>query len=73
MAVKPNPTCHDRRKCFAQEQLGRTRKICTILHATYQEGKCPFCKPVRDMTDGKAYPRNENYVGRTYKGNGKWE
>lgn len=54
-----NLKCFDKRKCFARED-GR----CALLkHIDYKDGKCPFCKPVRDVTNGVKYPINRQYIG----------
>ena len=47
------PRCHEIRPCFA-----RDRGACTILTETYPYD-CPFCKPEREVTNGKHYPHRE--------------
>lgn len=42
--------CKDPRTCF-----GRKEGRCTILLRGYEEGKCSFCKPFRDITNGIVY------------------
>jgi len=34
---------------------------CLNAHAKYKDGECPFCKPEREVTNGKIYPYNKNY------------
>lgn len=52
--------CNDCRECFARTKDGK----CTILVSGYENGKCPFCKPDRDVTDGVTYKHMiyDNYV-----------
>jgi hypothetical protein len=50
------PKCHETRVCFAKKN-GK----CTLLTKTGKKGTCNFCKPVRDITDGKFYPFNPAY------------
>lgn len=47
--------CYDNRRCFAKNGM-----YCTILNKGYKDKPCPFCKPKRDVTDGKFYPVKEN-------------
>lgn len=49
----------DTRKCFAKgPNCG-----CSLLTSVYKhDGECPFCKPRRDMTDGKLYPAGRMYT-----------
>ena len=47
--------CNDRRKCFAKNSRGGGVYMCSLLHETYDDGKCPFCKPERNVTKGKRY------------------
>ena len=53
------PECDEMRACFGKSKSG---KRCRILTETYQDGKCPFCKEKRDITDGKYYPYQKNYA-----------
>ena len=57
--LKEDPKkCNDKRPCFARDG-GR----CTILRKTYT-GKpklCPFCKPIKNETDGEIYPFDPDY------------
>lgn len=46
--------CYDERKCFAKND-----KYCSILTRGYIDKPCPFCKPKRDVTNGKVYPVKE--------------
>lgn len=48
--------CFDERPCFAREG-----KVCRILHTSYRTGKCPFCKPEREVTKGVTYPFDSGY------------
>lgn len=50
MIIKDLPECYDERECFAR-QNGK----CTILNEAPTD-VCKFCKPRRDVTNGKAYP-----------------
>lgn len=56
------PVCKDKRICFAQEDVFFKTK-CSILRESYDDGKCPFCKPDKEVTKGKKYPRNPGYAG----------
>ena len=50
--------CKDKRPCFARQ---RGTRLCTALSEVY-EGTgvmCPFCKPEKEVTNGKAYPYNK--------------
>jgi len=49
--------CNDDRKCFAKGEHGN----CIILVEGYTNGKCPFCKPDREKTGRRRYPRDLNY------------
>lgn len=40
---------------------GKDRKVKTGFYR--KDGQCPFCKPVRDVTNGKRYPLN-NFYGK---------
>lgn len=51
-----DPDCYDTRKCFARGLTGK----CGCLSVTYPGKSCPFCKPKRDVTDGKKYPYNSD-------------
>ena len=52
--------CKDSRPCF-----GRVNGGCTLLGVNvkrmYEDGKCPFCKPHRDITNGVYYPPKEYF------------
>ena len=48
--------CNDKRECFARDS-GK----CTVLKSGYEPGKCPFCKPKRDETDGVKYQYKKRY------------
>jgi len=50
------PKCRETRVCFAKKN-GK----CTLLTKTGKKGTCNFCKPSREMTDGKYYPFNPAY------------
>jgi hypothetical protein len=52
--------CKDKRKCFAKVPRN-FRTGCSILIKGYRDGKCPFCKPDRDVTDGKRYSHEMHY------------
>lgn len=46
--IEKCPECFDKRVCFAKKTSLKTgTKVCTILNATYEDGKCPFRKPKR--------------------------
>lgn len=55
------PTCGDSRRCFAKFQDNPADKFhkCSVLTETYQDGKCPFAKPARGVTNGKYYPHRD--------------
>lgn len=46
-----NPKCFDERECFAKNNKHR----CELLNSTFADGKCPFCKPKSDYTNGVHY------------------
>ena len=50
--------CTQEGKCFARSNRGH----CRILKDGYEEGKCPFQKPYREVTNGVYFPINEKYV-----------
>ena len=58
--------CHDSRPCFGKDDvLAKAYKDlprCRILTETYNDGKCPFCKPEQLVTDGREYPIAEKYL-----------
>lgn len=55
--------CRDKRPCF-----GRRGEYCQCLIKTYdRDGDCPFCKPEREVTDGKVYPIDIHYPGKERK------
>ncbi len=60
-------TCHDSRLCFAKRE-GSVKCGVLIKHDIrsnsdeYEDGKCPFCKPLREYTNGKKYVKNKNYI-----------
>ena len=64
------PKCNDKRQCFAKER-GRDGYYCTILAMPYTnapmyaDGDCPFCKPEKEVTNGKYYPYDTNYGSYT--------
>lgn len=50
--------CTQEGKCFAKSERG----YCLILKGEpYEQGKCPFQKKKREVTNGKYYQINENY------------
>lgn len=49
---RSSPECAREGECFA-----RVGGRCLILHNTeFRSSKCPFQKPDRQVTNGKAYP-----------------
>lgn len=51
--------CFEERPCFAR---GNGR--CSLLkYVENKSGKCAFCKPKRDVTNGVHYPINRHYIG----------
>ena len=51
--------CNDTRNCFARNKRGG----CLILKETYPAGvKCSFCKDEREVTKGKRFPVDKQYV-----------
>ena len=53
------PVCEESRPCFAQRLRIADKKIhCTLLTESYENGKCPFCKPFQNITNGKEYKHN---------------
>ena len=57
--------CNDTRLCFARVNRkipgNKIFRTCGILESSYADGKCPFCKPMREVTKGKMYPYNPSY------------
>ena len=57
--------CMDTRPCFGKHESEATpgKMLCDCLDKTakYPDGKCPFCKTRRDVTNGRVYPYNRNY------------
>lgn len=49
--------CNEKRNCFAKKD-----GMCTVLNSTYPAGKCKFCKPEREITKGKRYEYNPDYL-----------
>ena len=49
--------CNENRDCFAKKD-----GMCTILNSTYPSGKCKFRKPEREITKGKRYEYNPDYL-----------
>ena len=63
--------CVESRPCFAKNRESKYVK-CRILTSTYPDGKCPFCKPEMEVTNGKRYPFDmegyrKNMQGRSGK------
>lgn len=59
-----DPYCKEQRDCFASVIFRGTRK-CTVLNETYgHDVECPFCKPKKDVTNGKTYPHNKKYTDK---------
>ena len=60
--------CNDSRRCFAKRDPNS--KTCSVLisdggkYTQYEDGECPFCKAIREVTNGKVYAINRKY---TYK------
>ena len=54
MQYSVDPDCYKHKPCFARGLTGK----CGCLSVTYPGRACPFCKPKRDVTDGKVYPYN---------------
>lgn len=56
--------CCDKRKCFGQYSNGK-ETICLILSSKknplYLDGMCPFCKPVKSVTNGVTYEYSDGY------------
>lgn len=57
------PTCYERGKCFAQrfDPKNDDIKWCNLLQKGYRMQKCPFRKPVAEITKGKRYPFDQEY------------
>ena len=61
--------CIDSRECFAKARSRYDLYNCLALNSTYRcDGACPFCKPVRLVTDGKSYPDERTYYLRKTMG-----
>jgi hypothetical protein len=56
--------CKDTRPCFAKNKDAYGYNLCGILTDGFPNGKCKFCKPRRDVTDGKLYPARTHYLYR---------
>lgn len=56
--------CDDSRYCFAQGPItgncmilnGKMNQLTGEIMAPYEDGECPFCKPMQCMTKGVKYP-----------------
>ncbi len=49
--------CKETEKCFAKRN-----GYCILLDTPFSEDRaCTFCKPVREVTNGKHYPYDPNY------------
>ena len=48
--------CQDSRECGMRIKKGEHKGKCSALEYGYEDGKCPFCKPYRDYTNGIYYP-----------------
>lgn len=59
MRIRQNPYCYDDAPCFARKLDKDGRGRCTILYREYIFGGCPFCKPQKEITNGKRYPYEE--------------
>jgi len=62
-------SCDFKEACFARTEVsvcGFDISKCTILSKTdFGSRSCPFAKPAREITNGKAYPFNpEEYAER---------
>jgi hypothetical protein len=56
------PRCIDSRPCFARrpKTLRDKTLVCNCLQSTYEnDGACPFCKPVGNVTNGVTYERRK--------------
>ena len=59
--------CNDTRFCFAKNLSSGRCEILIQRSANdkgYPNGKCPFCKPERNVTNDKYYPYNSAYLKR---------
>ena len=56
-----NFECDSEGECFAKNQsrLSVRNNICTCLKEKPDGEVCPFQKPVREITNGCVYPKNE--------------
>lgn len=59
MSIRKNPICNDEAPCFARKLDRNGASRCTILAKDYPFGGCPFCKPKKEITNGKRYPYRE--------------
>lgn len=59
-------SCRDSRPCFARTKsiFSGKSEVCVLLSSVYPDGKCPFCKPDREITKGIYYPYNEGMLNR---------
>lgn len=66
MALRCKAVCYDSRPCFAKVAPSEyvNRCTCSILMSGFPNGKCKFCKPKRDETDGVSYPVDTHYLLR---------
>lgn len=55
--------CSEDKPCFAQMLDIYGKKRCRILTEKLLADTCPFRKNRADITDGKRYPYNPEYVG----------
>lgn len=63
---KVTTICSDPRQCFARKTASTGLPVCAILTDTYEHAgkQCPFCKPDREVTNGKQYPYDKTYGER---------
>jgi len=62
MTEKPAPICYQLGPCHASKVGRGGFRRCTLLTEGYADGeKCPFQKPVADITDGHKYPYDNHY------------
>ena len=58
--------CRDQRPCFSR--VPGTRICNCLIGISYKDGECPFCKPEREVTNGRRYPYDPTFCERKIYG-----
>lgn len=47
--------CTDTRPCFGKVKWGKVVRCSALVGDSYEDGKCPFCKPKSNITGTTQY------------------